>query len=258
VPGEASSPTQPFPVKPPPLGRTTPLSRAEVTTVTERSRKECLALFDRATSGGLYTPSGLTPTLWFPGTMGGATWSGAAVDPVRGLLFVNTNEVGAIAQMVPERPGAPIRYRRTSPTGEYGRFWDSDQLPCQQPPWGRLHAIDLRSGEIAWQVPFGDAPQLATLGITGTGTLNLGGAVATASGLLFIGATNDRAFRAFDAANGRVLWSAPLPAGGHATPTTYRGPRSGRQFVVIAAGGGGRFSRTVSDAVVAFALGEPR
>jgi glucose dehydrogenase len=256
VPGEASSRTQLFPVKPPPLARITALTRAEVTTVTEESRRECLELFDHARSGGLFTPAGLEMTLWFPGTLGGATWSGATFDPGRGLLFVNTNELGAIGQMVAEPAGGPLAYRRTSPTGEYARFWDSQRLPCQQPPWGRLNAVDLRTGELAWQVPLGDAPQLEGSGITGTGTPNLGGAIATQSGLVFIGATNDARFRAFDAASGRVLWSATLPAGGHATPVTYRGPRSGRQFVVIAAGGGGRFSTTVSDAIVAFALPE--
>ena len=138
--------------------------------------------------------------------------------------------------------------------GAYARFWDSAQLPCQQPPWGRLHAINLSTGEIAWQIPFGDAPQLAARGITGTGTPSLGGAITTATGLVFIGGTNDRRFRAFDSRTGRMLWDAALPASGHATPLSYQGPRSGRQFVAIAAGGGGRFSAGVSDAIVAFAL----
>jgi quinoprotein glucose dehydrogenase len=151
-------------------------------------------------------------------------------------------------------PGSALPYRRESPWGEYARFWDSSRLPCQRPPWGQLHALDLATGELVWQVPLGNAPQLAERGITGTGTPNLGGAIATASGLVFIAASNDSRIRAFDARTGRVLWAAPLPASGHATPLTYRGPVSGRQFVVIAAGGGGRFSTTVSDSVVAFAL----
>ena len=117
--------------------------------------------------------------------------------------------------------------------------------------------MDLKAGEIVWRTPLGNAPKLAERGITGTGTPNLGGAIATASGLVFIGASNDARIRAFDGAQGRVLWEAELPASGHATPLTYRGPSSGRQFVVIAAGGGGRFSATVSDAIVAFALPRP-
>jgi glucose dehydrogenase len=254
VPGEATAPTQPFPVKPPPLSRHLPLRREELTAVTAASRRECEAIFDRVRSGGIYTPPGRDLTLWFPGTMGGATWSGGAVDPRSGRLFVNTNEIGAIGRMDEEPPGSAIRYRRASPWGEYARFWDSQRLPCQQPPWGRLHAIDLATGEIAWQVPLGDAPQLEALGIAGTGTPNLGGAIVTESGLVFVAATNDRRIRALDASTGRVLWHATLDASGHATPAAYRGPRSGREFVVIAAGGGGRFSQQVSDAVIAFAL----
>ena len=123
--------------------------------------------------------------------MGGATWSGGAADPARGLLFVNTNDVGAVGLMKEQPPGAPLAYRRASPWGEYARFWDSSNLPCQQPPWGRLHAVDLVTGDIRWQVPLGNAPQLAARGITGTGTPNIGGAIATASGLVFIAATND-------------------------------------------------------------------
>jgi quinoprotein glucose dehydrogenase len=114
--------------------------------------------------------------------------------------------------------------------------------------------VNLSTGEIAWQVPLGDVPALAAKGITGTGALNLGGAIVTEAGLAFIGGAGDSRFRAFDIRSGRELWRAELPASGHATPITYRGARTGRQFVVIAAGGGGRFSRTISDAFVAFAL----
>jgi len=254
VPGERTWPTQPFPVKPPPLSRITALTRDQLTSVTPESRRQCEAMFDAARSGGLYTAPGRETTIWFPGTMGGATWSGGAADPARGLLFVNTNDVGAAGLMQEQPPGAPLAYRRTSPWGEYARFWDASNLPCQQPPWGQLHAVDLVTGDIRWQVPLGNAPQLSARGITGTGTPNIGGAIATASGLVFIAATNDARLRAFDASSGRVLLDAALPASGHATPITYRAPRSGRQLVVVAAGGGGRFSATVSDTIVAFGL----
>ena len=254
VPGERTWPTQPMPSRPPALSRIAPVTRDEITTVTAASRAECLRLFEQAKSGGLYTPTGLAPTVFFPGTMGGATWSGGAADAGRGLLFVNTNEVGAVGMMRAEPPGAPLVFRRVSPWGDYARFWDSQKLPCQQPPWGRLHAVDLARGEIRWQVPLGDAPQLAALGITGTGTPSIGGAIATASGLVFIGATNDARVRAFESETGRVVWTAALPASGHATPILYRGPRSGRPILAIAAGGGGRFSATVSDTIVAFSV----
>lgn len=253
VPGERTARTQPFPTRPPPLSRHRALTAEELTRVTPESRRECAEMFARVHSGDIYTPAGRELTLWFPGTMGGMTWSGGAVDPRTGRLFVNTNEIGALARMTPQREGSPVAYRRTSAWGEYARFWDSNRLPCQQPPWGQLHAVDLRSGGVAWQVPFGNAPQLEARGVTGTGTPNLGGAIVTATGLVFIAATNDRRLRAFDADNGRVLWETTLDAAGHATPTAYR-TGSGREFIVIAAGGGGRFSATVSDTVIAFAL----
>lgn len=254
VPGEVTSPTQPFPLKPAPLGRTRPLTRDDLTRATPQSRTECERLFDQLVSGGLYTPPGLKPTLLWPGTMGGATWSGGAVDPATQYLIVNTNEVGAIAQMVPAPAGSPLPWVRGGPLGAYGRFWDSQQLPCQQPPWGRLNAVDLSTGEIVWQVPLGNVPTLEAQGVTGTGAANLGGPMVTAGGLVFIGGAGDSRLRAFDIRTGQEVWRGELPASGHAAPIAYRGPKSGRQFVVIAAGGGGRFSRAIADAYVAFAL----
>jgi quinoprotein glucose dehydrogenase len=253
VAGERTAPAQPFPVRPPALSRIAALASDDLTRVTPESERECAEMFARVRSGGIYTPPGRELTLWFPGTMGGATWSGGAIDPRTGRLFVNTNEMGALGRMEPQREGSAVAFRRVSPWGEYARFWDSSRLPCQRPPWGQLHAVDLTTGSIAWQIPFGDAPQLAPRGITGTGTLNLGGAIVTSTGLVFIAATNDRRFRAFDADSGRVLWETTLEASGHATPAAYR-TASGREFLVVAAGGGGRFSTTVSDTVAAFAL----
>lgn len=254
VPGEETSPTQPFPLKPAPLTRHQPLTRAELTSVTPQSRAECETLFDQLVSGGLYTPPGLKPTLIWPGTMGGATWSGGAVDPATQYLIVNTNDVAAIAQMVPAPAGSAVPWVRGGPLGAYGRFWDSQQLPCQQPPWGRLNAVDLATGDIKWQVPLGNVPALEAQGITGTGSPNLGGPMVTAGGLVFIGGASDGKLRAFDVRTGAEVWRGDLPASGHATPVSFRGPKSGRQFVVIAAGGGGRFSKTIADAYVAFAL----
>ena len=122
------------------------------------------------------------------------------------------------------------------------------------PPWGLLHAIDLRQGTIAWQAPLGIDEELAAKGLPKTGASNLGGSIVTAGGLVFIAATNDSRFRAFDARTGRELWVTRLEASGHATPITYRGPHGGKQIVVIVAGGGGYFSDTSSDVVAAYAL----
>jgi glucose dehydrogenase len=254
VPGEAAWPTQPFPVKPLPLARTAPLTRDQLSAVTPEARRYCEALFDRVVSGGIFTPHGEALTLVFPGNLGGATWSGAAFDPSSGYLFVNVNELGAVGEM--RKSAGPIAYRRGSdlPRGEYARFWDEHRWPCQAPPWGTLNAVNLHDGSIAWRVPLGIVGALAAKGLSNTGTPNLGGAIVTASGLVFIAGTNDSRMRAFDARTGATLWDVELPASGHATPITYLGPRSGRQFVAIAAGGGGYLSPTYSDALVAFSL----
>lgn len=253
VPGEVTWPTQPFPLKPPPLARQS-MTRADITTLTPEANKYCTAWFDKLASRGVYTPYGLQQTLVFPGTLGGATWSGASFDPSSGYLYVNVNEIGAVGAMQPQPPEAPERYRRASKFGEYARFWDEHQWPCQKPPWGTLNAINLNTGEIAWKVPLGIVEELEQKGIRQTGAPNLGGSIVTAGGLVFIAGTNDNRFRAFDAQTGKELWTAELEASGHATPMTFAGKKTGKQYVVIAAGGGGFFSQKVSDTLVAFAL----
>lgn len=254
VPGEATWPTQPFPLKPPPLVRQRPITRDEISTVTPESNKYCTELFEQAVSGGLYTPPGADLTLWLPGTLGGATWSGASFDPATGYLYVNVNEIAALGEMKAQPEGSPTLFRRASKFGEYARFWDQNFWPCQQPPWGTLNAVDLNKGEIAWKVPLGVVDELAAKGFDETGAPNLGGSIVTAGGLVFIAATGDKRFRAFDARTGKELWAERLEAGGHATPITYQARGSGKQYVVIAAGGGGFFSRAGSDLLVAFAL----
>lgn len=256
VPDEQTSLTQPFPVKPPPLSRHS-MTRDEISSVTLESKRFCTALYDKLVSEGIYTPTGLKPTLMFPGYHGGANWSGASFDPVSGLLYVNVNEDAAVAAMERQPADAPVAFKRTREHGEYGWFRDQNHWPCQQPPWGTLNAVDLNSGEIRWRVPLGFVEELQAKGVPATGSPNLGGAIATAGGVVFIAATVDKRFRAFDSQTGKELWSAQLEAGGHATPMTFQGRRSGRQFVVIPAGGGGflrQLSPTLSDKLIAFAL----
>lgn len=252
VPGEASWPTQPIPVKPPPLSRSS-FSAADLTDVTPESRRYCQELASKLQNHGRYTPYGLNGTVVFPGTLGGATWSGASFDPKLGYLFVNTNEVGAIGQMQKQPAGSQNAYQRTSRYGGYARFWDPNLWPCQKPPWGLLNAIDVNTGEIAWRVPLGITEELEKRGVHNTGAPNIGGTMVTAGGLVFVAATNDSRFRAFDERTGAVLWTSKLDASGHATPMTYRG-RNGKQYVVIAAGGGGFFGSPIGDSLEAFTL----
>ncbi|HLK22383.1 MAG TPA: pyrroloquinoline quinone-dependent dehydrogenase [Bryobacteraceae bacterium] len=256
VPGEATWPTQPVPLKPPPLSRSS-VTRDDISDVTPETHKFCMDLFNQLENHGRYTPFGTKPTLVLPGTLGGATWSGVSFDPALGYIFVNANETGAQGWMEEMPKGSPIRYRRTSSAGGYARFWDPNLWPCVKPPWGTLTAINVNTGEIAWRVPLGIVEALEAKGVHNTGTSNIGGGIATAGGLVFIAATNDRRFRAFDSRTGRVLWTAEIDGSGHATPMTFQG-RDGKQYVVIAAGGGGQFGSSPSDALIAFTLGETK
>jgi quinoprotein glucose dehydrogenase len=249
VPGEAAWPTQPFPVMPPPLVRQS-FSEGDISSITPESNRYCAQLFHSLENHGMYTPYGRKMTLVVPGTLGGANWSGASFDSASGYLFVNANELGAVGAIELQAADAPVRYRRGSKEGEYARFWDEHQWPCQKPPWGTLNAVNVNKGEIVWKVPLGVVDELKTT----TGTPNLGGTIVTDGGVVFIGATIDSRFRAFDSGTGKELWAGDLEASAHATPITYMGKKSGKQFVVIAAGGGGYFRGKESDALAAFAL----
>ncbi|MGA1238964.1 MAG: PQQ-binding-like beta-propeller repeat protein [Limisphaerales bacterium] len=133
----------------------------------------------------------------------------------------------------------------------YNRFLDPNGYPAVKPPWGTLNAINLNTGEYLWTVTLGEFPELTAQGIPPTGTENYGGPVATAGGLLFIGASKDEHFRAFDQTDGKELWKTKLPAGGYATPATYLA--NGKQYVVIACGGG-KMGTASGDAYIAFTL----
>ncbi len=143
--------------------------------------------------------------------------------------------------------------------GGYARFLDQDHYPCQQPPWGELSAVNANTGEIAWRVPLGSYEELEAQGLKNTGTPNVGGTIATAGGLVFVAATNDARFRAFDSHTGAELWSMRIDAAANSVPITYMG-RDGKQYVVVAAGGPGRF-RSIdptrsegADTLIAFTL----
>jgi membrane-bound PQQ-dependent dehydrogenase (glucose/quinate/shikimate family) len=256
IPGEYYSPTQPFPVKPPPFARQS-MTRDEITDVTPESRAECLAMVkDAVIEGPLFRPIQSKLTVMFPGTNGGSNWGGSAFDPETSVLYINSMDVAAFFQIIKRPEGSEVPYRMRGT--KYGRFWDSNQYPCQKPPWGSLTAIDLNSGEFRWQSILGEFDELAERGVPKTGTPNLGGPIVTAGGLVFIGATNDGKFRAFDKDSGEELWMTRLPASAHATPVTYKGKKTGKQFVVIAAGGGNKYNEEYMGKVVAFALPEAK
>ncbi len=252
IPGEESWSTQPFPRKPPPFARQS-MRRDDLTDVTPESRQECLAMIEDAqVDVSIFQPIGDRNMVVFPGLNGGANWGGASFDPASGTLFVNSMDVGGLFRLVkrPDDSGLPYALR----AAKHEFFRDSKGYPCQKPPWGSLTAIDLKTGEFRWRVTLGEFDELKARGVPRTGTPNIGGSVVTAGGLLFIGATNDSRFRAFDKDAGEELWVTQLPASGLASPITYRGEKSGKQFVVIAAGGGNKYDKTFTGKLVAFAL----
>ncbi len=244
VPGEKAHPTQPMPVAPPPLAKLR-FTEADVTDRTPEVRAAVLARLKTLKHGGFADPPSEQGTVTIPGFHGGATWSGASFDPTRGLLFVNTNNAPYI-QGVKKLPAGGYAGQG------YSYFLDPDGYPAIKPPWGMLTAIDLSKGTFAWQVPLGEFPELAAKGYGGTGTENFGGTIVTAGGLVFIGGSKDEKFRAFDSDTGKVLWEYQMTAGGYATPCTY--VANGKQYVVIAAGGGGKPRTKSGDTFYAFAL----
>jgi len=230
--GDAAWPTQPFPLKPPPISRTS-MTREEVNKTSPESETACKALYDTMVQSGPYTPYGMVPSLVFPSSEGGGSWSGASFDPGRHLIFVNTRSLGTAGELRPSMSSGLLP--------SFGKvkipFDNPDGYPCSAPPWGELMAINADTADIVWRVPLGEYKELTKRGIPKTGTANAGGPIVTASGLVFIGSTTDQQFRAFDSATGRELWAATLPNDAIATPLTYLG-RNGRQYVATVAGGG--------------------
>jgi quinoprotein glucose dehydrogenase len=269
VPLERTSKTQPFPLKPPPLSRMT-MTAADVATVTPELEAACKALMDGVQLGGPYLPvSYKRLRVQFPGNHGGVNWGGTSFNPELGYLFVSTSELGQLSGLKDRDANATGSAQpagqgnRVHPDGPYegvpggGRFSTRDfgpqQLPCQQPPWGQLTAVDVNTGEFAWRVPLGVTDSLPP-GKQNTGRPGNGGSIATAGGLVFIGATDDSRFRAFDARTGKELWTVKLGGAAHATPSTYLGA-DGRQYVVITSTGGGFFDAPLTDdSITAFAL----
>ena len=261
VPGEWYSPTQPFPVKPPPLARMS-LGPDDIVTAEDTTPEHaaaCQALWDRDVfhNAGPFTPwlfheEGDRPrvTVAFPGATGGASWGGLASDPATGHVFVQTKDNPLIGwiEVRGENDDGSIRYDRAS--GTVGAFAspiaDADgrerNVPCYKPPWARLTGVDANTGDIVWQTTLGTNDALPE-GKRDSGGSGSAGPMVTAGNLVFIGAATDARFRAFDAQTGQELWAGQLERMGNAVPVTYRA-RDGKQYVTI----------TASDTVVTFAL----
>lgn len=254
VPGEMTSPTQPWPVKPEPLAQTS-LSRDNLYKDTPEHKAWCEALVDdnnMKLGATPYQPIMLDQyTVNLPGTQGGVNYYGGAFDPKLGLFVVNVNNLAQPMRMVKMPDGS---YANSGPLAGTRRFWNPENhLPCGPTPWGQLVAVNVHTGEVAWRSTLG-VTDILPEGKQATGRPGLGGAITTASGLTFVGATDDARFRAFETATGKEIWTHKLRGSASATPVTYKGG-DGRQYVAVMATGGGQVGAALTtDELVAFSL----
>jgi quinoprotein glucose dehydrogenase len=260
IPGEKASPTQPFPLFPPPLAPQH-FSIADAWGPTPADREACRETIGKLRNEGIFTPPSVQGTLAVPGHIGGMNWSGYAFDPIRNLLIVNTNNLIARVRLIPrdkvtsDSEDGESAAQRGTPYGMLRRFLQSpSDLPCGAPPWGTLTAVDMAKGTIRWQIPLGSMSDFGGAhGSVPPGSISLGGPITTEGGLVFIAGATDPHIRAFNIENGKQVWDAILPAPGNATPMTYE--INGKQYLVIAAGGNRVISEEpLGDSVVAFAL----
>ena len=266
--GEEAAPTQPFPLAPPPLVPQR-LVADDAWGPTPEDRNACHTVMERLRSEGIFTPPSVGGIIAFPGNLGGMNWSSGAFDPGQQVFVANVNIFPMEVHLIPRD-----QYQESEKAAKEGRFRAevspqhgtpygmSRQLlmspsgaPCNPPPWSSLVAVDLANGTIRWNVPLGTTADLfPNSPRVISGTPNLGGPIITAAGLIFIASAMDNYLRAFDIDTGAELWKGRLPAGGQATPMTYRLRGDGKQFVVIAAGGHGKIGTKLGDSLVAFAL----
>jgi len=268
VAGEHLSPTQPFPVAPPSVARLDAITEEDAWGLAYFDTRSCRKKIAGLRSEGLFTPPSLEGTLELPGYGGGINWGGLAFEPDEQLVVVFSMDVPMEVALI-ERDDLGSAY-------ESGEFEDYDfarmtgtpygmrrallgslfDVPCIAPPWGVLTAIDMRQGTMSWQASVGSIQDVAPAIVPNLelGMAGLGGPIVTAGGVVFMAAVMDNYLRAFDLEDGKTLWEGRLPAGGQATPMTYYLEETGRQYVVIAAGGHARIGTTPGDYVIAYAL----
>jgi len=258
IPGDEAWPTQPSGISTIPEG----LKPRDAFGTNEEDLKWCEDRIKASRSEGIFTPPSLQGTIVYPGNAGGVNWSSSAFDPQRHLLIMNTNHLAMwvklierekLAKAYDERKENRMEGEFARQTGApYGMYREpflspSAQLPCTPPPWGTVEAVDLFSGKKMWDVPLGSYSKDQQ-----SGTINFGGPIVTAGGVVFAAAAMDNFIRAFDSETGREIWKFELPASAQATPMTHS--TGGKQYLVVAAGGHGKLGTKQGDYVVAFAL----
>jgi quinoprotein glucose dehydrogenase len=274
VPGERASPTQPFSVGMPSFGGGT-LTEAMMWGVTPIDQAMCRIKFRKARYEGTMTPPGTDrPVIVYPGMAGGSDWGSITIDRERDIMIINTLRLAFYNILLPraeadKRGVKPITADKSEWTDNIRAqagtpyaiktdpFMSPLEVPCQQPPYGTISAVDMKTRKLLWHKPLGTARKSGPLGIPSMlpftiGTPNLGGSIATRGGVTFIAAGQDQYFRAIETRTGRELWKANIPAGGNATPMTYQA--GGRQYVLIAAGGHAGAGTKLGDYILAYAL----
>lgn len=267
LPGERLSPTQPYSIGMPAIG-TAPLSEQRMWGLSLMDQLICRIDFRKARYEGEFTPPGEHTTIAFPSWLGGMNWGSVSIAENLGYLIVNDTRVAGRVRMIP-RAEYEKQLVRGKPEGsepaagqpwavQLTQFLSPLGIPCQAPPYGTISAIDLATRKVVWQVPLGTTRDSGPLGIAThlpipIGLPTRGGPLTTSSGLIFIGASQDLNMRAFDVRTGKQLWTARLPVGAEATPMTYSVPHTGRQFVVISAGGNSA-TKQKGDYIIAYAL----
>jgi quinoprotein glucose dehydrogenase len=268
VAGEHLSPTQPFPVAPPPVSRQQAISPDDAWGMLYFDRRSCRKKIAGLRSEGLFTPPSLEGTVELPGYGGGINWGGLAFEPDAQTVVVFSMDVPMEVALFRREEWDAVRESGDYDNFEFARMSGTPyglrramlgsplDIPCIKPPWGLLTAIDMRNGTINWQRPVGSIQDVAPAIVPNleVGMAGLGGPIITAGGVIFMAAAMDDYLRAFDLKDGTTLWEGRLPAGGQATPMTYFLRQTGKQYVVIAAGGHARIGTTAGDYLIAYAL----